>query len=128
MQNLRNIFETKTEINLNNYTADFTWHLNSSEITELPDDGKQTSQWFSEEITRLIQLITRPILIIFGSIGNGLTFYIMRRTSLKNVSSCFYMAVLALADTRKYEYISLKLISMKKLVIRWTDLNNLLHQ
>ena len=103
MQNLRNIFETKTEIHLNNSTADFTGHLNSSEITELPNDCKETSQWFSEEITRLIQLITRPILIIFGSIGNGLTFYIMRRTSLKNVSSCFYMAVLALADTRKYE-------------------------
>ena len=70
-------------------------------MTALPNNGKETSQWFSEEITRLIQLITRPILIIVGSIGNGLTFYIMRRTSLKNVSSCFYMAVLALADIRK---------------------------
>ena len=107
MQNLRNIFETKTQISLNNFTADFNWHFNSSISTELPNDSKETSQWFSEEITRLIQLITRPILIIVGSIGNGLTFYIMRRTSLKNVSSCFYMAVLALADTRKYEHISL---------------------
>ena len=68
-------------------------------MTILPNEG--TSKWFSEEITRLIQLITRPILIIIGSIGNGLTFYIMRRTSLKNVSSCFYMVVLALADIRK---------------------------
>ena len=92
----------KTEISVNNSAADFTGHLNSSEMTELPNDGKETYQWFSEEITRLIQLITRPILIIVGSIGNGLTFYIMRRTSLKNVSSCFYMAVLALADTRTY--------------------------
>ena len=96
------MFEMKSEISLNNSTADFTGYFNSSEITAMSNDGKETSQWFSEEITRLIQLITRPILIIFGSIGNSLTFYIMRRTSLKNVSSCFYMAVLALADTRKY--------------------------
>ena len=71
-------------------------------MKELPRDGTKTSQWFNEEITRLIQLITRPILIIVGSIGNGLTFYIMRRTSLKDVSSCFYVAVLALADIGKY--------------------------
>ena len=90
---------------MQNPTADFTGYFNSSEMPELSNDGKETSQWFSEEITRLIQLITRPILIIFGSIGNGLTFYIMRRTSLKNVSSCFYMAVLALADTCKYGFI-----------------------
>ena len=100
MQNSSDTYEMETEISLNNSTADFAGYFNSSEITELPNDGKETSQWFNEEITRLIQLITRPILIIVGSVGNGLTFYIMRRTSLKNVSSCFYMAVLALADTR----------------------------
>ena len=101
MQNLNDIFEMKTEINLNDSTADFNWYYNSAEVTELSNDDKETSQWFSEEITRLIQLITRPILIIVGSIGNSLTFYIMRRTSLKNVSSCFYMVVLALADICK---------------------------
>ena len=102
MQNSNDILKMKTEIILNNSTADFTGYFNSSETTELPNDDKETSKWFNEEITRLIQLITRPILIIVGSIGNSLAFYIMRRTSLKNVSSCFYMAVLALADTCKY--------------------------
>ena len=102
MQNSGDIIEMKTEINLNNSTADFAGYFNSSEVTTLPNDGEETFKWFNEEITRLIQVITRPILIIFGSIGNGLTFYIMRRTSLKNVSSCFYMAVLALADIGKY--------------------------
>ena len=33
--------------------------------------------------------------------GNLLTFYVMRSGSLKHVSSCFYMAILALADTGK---------------------------
>ena len=102
MQNSSDVFEIKSEINFYTSTVDFTWFFNSSETTEMPSDGKETSQWFNEEITRLIQLIMRPILIIVGSIGNGLTFYIMRRTSLNNVSSCFYMAVLALADIGKY--------------------------
>ena len=81
MQNLSDVFEIKSAIN--DSTADFVEYLNSSEMTELPNDDNETSPWFSEEITRLVQLITRPILILVGSIGNGLTFYIMRRTSLK---------------------------------------------
>ena len=48
MQNLSNIFETRTEIHLDNFTPDFTGYFNSSEITELHNDGKETSQWFSE--------------------------------------------------------------------------------
>ena len=102
MQNSGDTIEMKTEINWNGSTADFAGYFNSSEVTTLSNNGKETSKWFNEEITRLIQVITRPILVIFGSIGNVLTFYIMRRTSLKNVSSCFYMAVLALADIGKY--------------------------
>ena len=63
--------------------------------------GKEKFKWTNAEIARLIQIIARPILIILGTVGNCLTIYIMRRTSLKDVSSCFYMAVLALADTSK---------------------------
>ena len=59
-------------------------------------------KWTSEEIARWIHMIFRPIYLVIGTIGNGLTFYIMRRTSLKDVSSCFYMSLLALADTSKH--------------------------
>ena len=52
-------------------------------------------------ITRMVQLIVRPILIVFGTIGNFLSFYIMRKGSLKKVSTCYYMSILALADTGK---------------------------
>ena len=62
---------------------------------------EEKSKWTSEEIARLIHIIIRPILIVIGTIGNCLSFYIMRRTSLKDVSSCFYMSLLALADTSK---------------------------
>ena len=59
-------------------------------------------KWTNVEIARWIHMIFRPIYLVIGTIGNGLTFYIMRRTSLKDVSSCFYMSLLALADTSKH--------------------------
>ena len=62
---------------------------------------EDTTKWTDAEIARLIQIIYRPILIIVGTVGNGLTIYIMQKSSLKDVSSCFYMSILALADTSK---------------------------
>ena len=59
----------------------------------------EKSKWTNAEIARLIHIIVRPILIVIGTIGNCLSFYIMRRTSLKDVSSCFYMSLLVVADT-----------------------------
>ena len=73
----------------------------SSNTATEPTSIEETFKWTNEEIARLIQVIFRPILIIVGTIGNGLTIYIMRKTSLKNVPTCFYMFVLALADSRK---------------------------
>ena len=104
MQNLTDVFKTKTEKDIYNLTIGFIWILNASVTIRGQNSDTETSKWTSAEITRLIQVIVRPVLLIVGSAGNGLTFYIMRRTSLKNVSSCFYMAVLALADTCKYEF------------------------
>ena len=69
-------------------------------ITE-PIPFKDNSKWTDAEIARLIQIIIRPILLVVGTAGNCVTIYIMRRTSLKDVSSCFYMSILALADTSK---------------------------
>ena len=80
---------------------------NSSRLSTLSNTttesliGEETFKWTNAEIARLIHIIIRPILIILGTVGNCLTFFIMRKTSLKDVSSCFYMAVLALADTSK---------------------------
>ena len=49
--------------------------------------------------TYVISFIALPIL---GGFGNILTFIVMRRGSLKDVSTCFYMSILALADTGIY--------------------------
>ena len=56
-----------------------------------------------EELARILNLVIRPVLIVFGTIGNGLSFYIMRQGSLKKMSTCFYLSILALADTSKCE-------------------------
>ncbi|CAF3401014.1 unnamed protein product [Rotaria sp. Silwood1] len=46
-----------------------------------------------------IEIITLPILIIFGSICNIMTFIVMRRRRMRVSSTCFYMAALAVTDT-----------------------------
>ena len=53
------------------------------------------------ELARLLNVVIRPVLIAFGTIGNGLSFFIMRQGSLKKMSTCFYLSVLPLADTSK---------------------------
>ena len=53
------------------------------------------------DISRLMIITTFPIIIIVGTIGNLLTFIIMQRGSLRNSSTCFYMAMLAIGDTSK---------------------------
>ena len=55
-----------------------------------------------EELARILNLVIRPVLIIFGTIGNSLSFYIMRQGSLKKMSTCFYLSIIAFADTSKY--------------------------
>ena len=54
-----------------------------------------------EGVYRKMRVATMGTLVIVGTIGNGLTFVVMRRGSLRNVSTCFYMAMLSVADTGK---------------------------
>ena len=52
-------------------------------------------------IARMIILITFPVILVVGTVGNLLTFIVMQRGSLRKSSTCFYMAVLAIGDTCK---------------------------
>ena len=70
------------------------------------DESTESMTWDNREIARIIHVIVRPTLVVFGTIGNTLSFYIMRRSSLKYLSTCFYMAILALADTGEWFSIS----------------------
>ena len=40
-----------------------------------------------QEIGRMMHVVLEPMLIVFGTIGNLLTFYVMRSGSLKDVST-----------------------------------------
>ena len=51
------------------------------------------------ELERVIIITMYPIIVILGTIGNILLFTVMRGGSLKHSSACFYMSILALADT-----------------------------
>ena len=86
--------ETSFDVTLNQ-SINFLHSTSSSARVE------ENFKWTSEEIARWIHIIFRPLFIVIGTIGNCLSFYIMRGTSLRNVSSCLYMSVLALADTSK---------------------------
>ena len=91
----------ETEVTFNYSRTGFGEFINSSDITTEYTPFEEPFECTNAEIARLIQIIFRPILVIVGTIGNGLTIYIMRRTSLRHLSSCFYIVVLALADTSK---------------------------
>ena len=74
--------------------------------TEAVDFGKQDLHDGYKQIyidikwwTKTIANITFPVV---GGFGNILTFIVMQRGSLKEVSTCFYMSMLALVDTGKY--------------------------
>ena len=93
---------------LNYSSTFFSDHMILSDnTTESSSDG-ETLLLLGEENARLIHIIVRPILIVVGTVGNILTIYIMRKTSLRNVSSCFYMSILGLADTSKYIMLQIK--------------------
>ena len=79
-------------------------NLNASEGSLNGTAVNQTSEGFTEEVARMIIITTFPSIIIVGTIGNLLTFFVMRRGTLKHSSTCFYMAILALADTGKGDF------------------------
>ena len=86
-----------TEVPILNVTEHFGNETNDNQTVSL--DIKKSNDY--AEITRMIHITVRPILIVFGTTGNLLSFYVMRRGSLKHSSTCFYMSILALADTGK---------------------------
>ena len=81
---------------LNNNSEEYG---NWTAVLSPSDLVKTEEEDYNEEIVRLIQVVGRPPIIVLGTIGNLLTFFTMQRGSLKHLSTCFYMVILALADT-----------------------------
>ena len=87
------------------YNASSMSNTQIQEYLETNNDNYNVD--ISKTIARYIQLVLRPIFIILGTMGNLVTFYVMRSGSLRSVPICFYMSILALADTGEY-YLVLK--------------------
>ena len=85
-------------------TSDSLATFLNNENTSVYDNLLQNNSNYyypEQDIGILITLVCYPVIIIIGTIGNILTFIVMQRGSLKESSTCFYMAVLALSDTCK---------------------------
>ena len=101
---MENYTETRTEISSTTIITDSTLFSNQTEINDtelLKYDKVHRADNTEVELRRMIRIITYPIIIILGTIGNILSFIVMRRGSLKHSSTSFYMSILALADTGK---------------------------
>ena len=79
-------------------SSDSFFNVSTFNLTETVETTESV-KWDNREIARIIHVIVRPTLVVFGTIGNSLSFYIMRKSSLKKLSTCFYMSILALVDT-----------------------------
>ena len=71
-------------------------NLNSSADTE---DDWYDDEW---EMAKTIILSAFPVTLVIGTMGNLMTLIVMQRGALKHSSTCFYMAMLSVADTCKY--------------------------
>ena len=86
------------------FTSDSQHFYNVTENSQSNESDPSNYEEFDnfDETERWINVFASPVIILFGTIGNTMTFIVMRRCSLKDVSTCFYMAILALTDTGKW--------------------------
>ena len=68
-----------------------------------------------EEIGDMINIVFGGIIIVTGTIGNLLSLIILRTGDLKNLSTCFYMSMLAVADLGKCSIGTLFFLSIQDL-------------
>ena len=83
-------------------TENSTLNTDVLNVTKYYEIQQRTESSEDAELARILNLVIRPVLIVFGTIGNSLSFYIMRQGSLKKMSTCLYLSVIAVADTGKW--------------------------
>ena len=88
---------------INKYTSTIDEMLNGSEY--LTNISEMEEYHTNRQISKILILSTFPFILLTGTVGNSLTFIIMQRGSLKYSSTCFYMAILALADSSKFNIV-----------------------
>ena len=102
------VIQPPTHSNVSN-----SWNLNDTLQTNLSQNTNTTLEESNgKETVRLMRVIASPVIIIFGTVGNLLILFIMRKEPLKKTPICFYMSVLAVTDTGR----SMMLFSFMKLI------------
>ena len=82
------------------FTSDFAIFTNSSFKQSENQSNLPTGNEDNEvDLERLIAISVYPIIVLLGTFWNVLTFLVMQKGSLKRVSTCFYVSILAVADT-----------------------------
>ena len=81
-----------------------TEYLTTADNVNLNSSADTEDDWYDKEweMAKIVILSTFPVILVIGTMGNVLTFIVMQRGSLKHSSTCFYMTMLAVADTCKY--------------------------
>ena len=80
-------------------TSDNLPHDDDSFTNETEESPWRTDQHLN--VLYIIYAVGYTLIIVFGTIGNILVFIVMGKGSMRDVSTCFYMRMLALADTGK---------------------------
>ena len=83
-------FTSEPGLNSSESVPDFV--LNST-ISRRRTEGTQCL------LKRDVFLYVAPILFLFGNVGNGISFVVLRSGELKKLPMCFYLAVLALSNS-----------------------------
>ena len=76
-------------------------YLCHSHFQQQLSHGGHDSSYVVMTISTSYHSLFRPILVIVGVLSNILVCFVMRRPSLRNNSTCFYMFVLAILDIGK---------------------------
>ena len=119
--------EQPTQSPLSSRTEYLKFLTTLAEVNLSSSTDADTEDYFYDEdfeTVKIVILSTFPLIFVIGTIGNLLTFIVMQRGSLKHSSTCFYMAMLAVADTCKYflavcvrEYLFTNFTHLKKFTI-----------
>ena len=84
-----------TELSSTSGSGDDVMHGNVTMETDA--SAWRTNQYLGT--LYILYAVGYSVIIVFGTIGNILVFIIMGKGSMRQVSTCFYMRILALADT-----------------------------
>ena len=97
--------EQPTQSSLSSRTEYLKFLTTLTEVNLSSSTDADTEDYFYDddfETAKIVILSTFPVIFVIGTIGNLLTFIVMQRGSLKHSSTCFYMVMLAVADTCKF--------------------------